>query len=257
MRKINERLGEENYNKYGTLMKIIEYIDTHNIVVEFQDEYKVRVHTEYRAFTRGGVNNPYDKTVCNIGYLGEGKYKYNQYSHIYTLWLGMIRRCYSEKFKEKRPTYKNCVTCKEWHCFQNFAEWYEKEMYNCNGEKLDLDKDILIKGNKIYSPETCMLVPQRINYLFVKSDATRGKYPIGVRLHKRDRIFEVHCSIIKDEESKSVYLGRFPLNRPFQAFTIYKNFKENYIKQVADEYKDLIPKKLYEALYKYEVEIND
>jgi hypothetical protein len=36
-----------------------------------------------------------------------------------------------------------------------------------------------------------------------------------------------------------------------------KNFKENYIKQVADEYKDLIPQKVYEALYRYEVEIND
>lgn len=39
----------------------------------------------------------------------------------------------------------------------------------------------------------------------------------------------------------------------------YKNkeFKENYIKEVANEYKDKIPQKLYEAMYRYKVEIDD
>ena len=66
-------------------------------------------------------------------------------------------------------------------------------------------------------------------------------------------MLEIWCNTL----TKRKYLGRLPLDKPFQAFTIYKNFKENYIKQVADEYKDLIPKELYDAMYKWEVEIND
>ena len=117
-----------------------------------------------------------------------------------------------------------------------------------------LDKDILIKSNKIYSPEACCFIPEKINILFTKSNSMRGKYPIGVTYHNRDNVLEAWCC---NKECKRQYLGRFPLNRPFQAFTTYKNFKENYIKQVADEYKGLIPQKLYEAMYNYEVEIND
>ena len=102
-----------------------------------------------------------------------------------------------------------------------------------------------------------IFVPQRINKMFTKTDKLRGEYPIGISYHKRDEVFEVSCSIYENNKKISKYLGRFPLNRPFQAFTCYKNFKENYIKQIADEYKDLIPIKLYNALYLYEVKIND
>ena len=122
---------------------------------------------------------------------------------------------------------------------------------------MHLDKDILYKGNKIYSPENCCFIPYRINLLFTKSDKTRGEYPIGITYDKRSDKIMVQCNTHENNKSKKVHLGSFPLNRPFQAFYAYKTFKENYIKQVADEYKNLIPKKLYEALYKYKVEIND
>ena len=123
----------------------------------------------------------------------------------------------------------------------------------------------MTKGNKKYSPENCVFVPERINLLFCKSDATRGKYPVGVSeyIDKRGAIVKkklrTYCNVYdKDNKKRKIrHLGYFPINRPFQAFTCYKNFKENYIKQVADEYKDLIPKELYEALYRWEVEIND
>ena len=123
---------------------------------------------------------------------------------------------------------------------------------------MHLDKDILCKGNKIYSPETCIFVPNNINILFVKRDKMRGEYPIGVNYHKQHKKLYVSCGIInKDNKHKQKFLGLFPLDKPFQAFYTYKQFKENYIKQVADEYRDLIPQKLYEAMYSYEVEIND
>ena len=264
--KRNERLEEIGYNFNNEEMKIIVYNYANDIVVEFQDEPKGRKHTTYGNFKKGGVVNPYSRTIFNVGYIGEGKYDTKikgKRTKAYTVWRGIMERGYSEEFKEKRPTYRDCYVCEEWHNFQNFAKWYEENYYECNGEKMCLDKDILIKGNKIYSPETCVFVPERINMLFTKSDAIRGDYPIGVQYrHKivdgyEYDYLEVYCCITENKRKKGKYLGTFPLNRPFQAFYTYKIFKEKYIKQVADEYKNKIPQKLYDAMYKYEVEIND
>ena len=257
-----DRTGEENYNTFGTLMKIVEYRSAVDIIVEFQDEYKTKVHTNYGQFKKGQVKNPYDKSVFSIGYLGEGKYKSKdengKMTKVYVTWAAMIQRCYDPYFLDKHPTYRDCMVCELWYCFQNFAQWYYENYYEVENERMHLDKDILYKGNKIYSPETCIFVPNRINVLFTKSDKIRGEYSVGVRYHKASRKLSVHCKILdENEKRKQKHLGYFPLNRPFQAFYTYKIFKENYIKQVADEYKDLIPIELYDALCKWEVEIND
>ena len=262
--KKNERIGEISENNFGTLMKIVQYNNANDIIVEFQDDYKAQVHSSYGNFKKKGISNPYDKILYDVGYLGVGKYNKKDYPKIYNAWRGMLERCYDAYFiNYKRLTYKDCIVCEEWHNYQNFAKWYEENYYECNNEQMQLDKDILHKGNKKYSPNNCIFVPKRINCLFTKTDAMRGKYPIGVyyRFKKVEQYeyhyLEVSCSIIENGKKKSKTLKTLPLNRPFQAFTIYKNFKEKYIKQIADEYKNLIPKKLYVALYKYEVEIND
>ena len=258
-----ERLGEIRYNKYNTPMKIIEYKSAKSVTVEFQDEYKFKVNTSYGNFKKGEITNPYDKTVYGYGYVGEGKYNRKDNHNRYEKWSKMIQRCYDPYELNKRPTYINCFVCDEWLNFQNFAKWYEENYYEVKDEIMALDKDILYKNNKVYSPKTCIFVPNRINVLFTKSDTKRGEYPIGVcyRFKKVEQYeyhyLEVACSILIENKKKKKTLKTLPLNRPFQAFTIYKNFKENYIKQVADEYKNLIPKELYDALYRYEVEIND
>ena len=261
--KKGERLGEIRRNKDslgGYEMKIIEYKNTNDILVEFQDKYKAMVHTNYQAFKKGSVKNPYHPSVFNIGFLGIGKHKAEEKGKqikAYKVWLKMLQRCYDPYYLNEHLTYRDCYVCEEWHNFQNFGEWWEYNVYNCNNEKICLDKDILVKGNKVYSPETCIIVPERINLLFVKKDANRGDYPIGVDEWSNkingDKWLKVRCSTLEKRE----HLGYFPLNRPFQAFYTYKQFKEKYIKQIADEYKEFIPKKLYDALYKYEVEIND
>lgn len=124
--------------------------------------------------------------------------------------------------------------------------------YEINGETMYLDKDILVKENKIYSPETCVFVPQNINKLFTKRQNDRGKYPIGVSFDKKLNEFRSYCSY---GNGNIEYLNLF--NTPEEAFQVYKEFKENYIKQIADEYKDKIPKKLYEAMYAWKVDIDD
>lgn len=256
----NNRVGEINISNEGYKMKIVEYNKAIDIWIEFQDEYKAKIHTTYNCFKNGEIKNPYHPRVFGVGYLGQGKhepYTNGKSTRCYTTWQHMLRRCYSTRVLNTHPTYRNCIVCDEWLCFQNFAEWYYNNYYEIKGETMCLDKDILFKGNKIYSPKTCIFVPEKINTLFTKSDATRGEYPIGVSPDIRGNRLIAQCHTHKNDRNKSDYLGSFPLNKPFQAFTCYKNYKENYIKQVADEYKELIPQKLYEALCKYEVEIND
>ena len=141
--------------------------------------------------------------------------------------------------------------CEEWHNFQNFARWVEENIYFIDRDKINLDKDILQKGNKIYSPDTCIFVPQKINTLFCKANKIRGKYPVGVSYSKINEKFQSKIS----KRNKTIHLGFF--NTSEEAFYAYKKEKERYIKEVADDYKPYIPQKLYEAMYRYEIEITD
>lgn len=259
-----ERMGETSENKEGYKMKIIKYNSIRDVTIEFQDEYKARLKGQYYQFKDGRFKNPYHKSVCGVGYLGEGKYlayeENNKTTKVYLVWKNMISRCYDPYYinDDRRLSYVDCFVCEEWHNFQNFAKWYEENYYEIDEEKMHLDKDILIKGNKIYSPETCIFVPSRINVMFTKGKRNRGEYPIGVSYYPQTNKLKVCCSVIdKNGKRKTKHLDYFPLNKPFQAFYTYKIFKENYIKQVADEYRSLIPNELYNALYSYKVEIND
>ena len=125
-------------------------------------------HARYGNFIRRNIKCPYEPRTYGIGYLGEGKYKTRENGKLtkcYDTWHSMLERCYYPKYQEKYPTYKDCEVCESWHNFQAFAEWYNDNYYEIHGEVMCLDKDILIKGNKIYSPETCVFVPEKINNL--------------------------------------------------------------------------------------------
>lgn len=250
---LNNRLGEINYTKYESKITIIEYINCDDVKVSINDNYVT--YTNYSNFKKGNIKYPYDKSVYGVGYLGEGKYSRTTHELLYRFWHDMLKRCYDIKIKLKEPTYEGCTVCEEWLNFQNFAEWFENNYYEVD-ERIELDKDILYKGNKIYNTHSCILVPHRINKLLIKCNKSRGEYPIGVSWNKKLNKFMATCCIIKNYKPTNKNLGYF--NTSQDAFyNGYKPFKEQYIKQVADDYKDKIPKELYDALYKYEVEITD
>ena len=255
-----DRIGEENVNNFGSKMLITRYKSCKDIDVYFPKYNWIAKNKEYKKFKKGEIKCPYERRTYGIGYLGEGEYKTKingKNTKCYIAWKHMLERCYNPKYKEKHPTYINCEVCEEWLCFQNFAEWFYNNYYEIDGEKMQLDKDILCKGNKIYSSENCIFVPEKINKLFTKSDKSRGNYPIGVSYHKTVGKFQANCRIYDFEENKSKlkYLGLY--DTPDDAFKVYKQFKENNIKEVANLYKDLISDKLYNIMYKYKVEIND
>ena len=250
-----DRTGEETYNNFGSKMIITKYNNKDDIDVYFPEYDWTAEHRIYRDFKTGQVKCPYERRTFGIGYIGEGKYKTienGKKTKCYEVWNSMLQRCYDDKYQERRPTYKGCEVCEEWHNFQAFAEWYEKNYYEVPNEKMCLDKDILLHGNKIYSRDTCLIVPHRVNSLFTYKRNNKLKLPSGISPHGSK--YQVMCN---DESGKRITLGTYKTIN--EAFTIYKEFKERVIKQVADEYdsKSLIPKKGQDALYKYEVLITD
>ena len=252
----NERIGETNINRYGNIMKIIKYNNNDDIIIEFQDKYKYQVKTNYNAFLKKEVYNPYNKSVYGIGYLGETTSRINGKSKkSYNVWRQMLKRCYNIKTYTNRPTYKNCIVCDEWLCYENFEKWYNENYYEIPNEKMCLDKDILKKNNKIYSPLYCRIVPNEINCLFTKSNNIRGNCPIGVYYNKREKKFRAQISMIKNNKKVRKLLGSY--NTTQEAFMAYKKAKEEYIKTVADKYKQYIPLDIYNTMYKYKVEITD
>lgn len=251
------RLGEIGYNNFGSKMEIVRFKNKSDIDVYFPQYNWIAEHKYYNDFQRGSIKCPFEPTVYGIGFYGVGKYKSRENgikTNAYKEWHNMFARCYGN-YKKRNITYEDCHVCEEWYNFQNFAKWHEENYYIINDKKMCLDKDILYKGNKIYSPQTCIFVPQRINVLFIKSNKTRGNYPIGVMYNKRDDAFESWISKCNDNKKKQICLGKY--NTSEEAFQVYKIEKEKYIKQIADEYKLYIPKKLYDAMYEYEVDMND
>jgi len=247
------RIGERNLNRYGTEMMVYSYRDSNNISVRFCDENSCVVDTSYRHFKNGHVQNPFDKSVRGIGFIGLGphqSFRDNKLTSVYLTWANMISRCYSTTAKECYPSYAKCTVVLEWHNFQNFARWYEENFYQIQGEAMELDKDILVKGNKIYSPSTCCIVPKSINSLFSHM-SKKKKLPIGISKKGKSK-YTVQC---RNRTNGNLYLGLF--GGLDEAFIAYKTFKENLIKEVAEEHKSKIPVVLYDALIKYNVEEND
>lgn len=94
----------------------------------------------------------------------------------------LLQRCYDIKFQHNHPTYVGCVVCDEWLHFSNFKKWFDANFV----EGYDLDKDILVKGNKVYSPDTCCFVPHEINILVRNYNRKHKQFnlPTGVYYDK-------------------------------------------------------------------------
>ena len=173
---------------------------------------------------------------------------------VYVQWQGMLRRC-EGKYKENRPTYAG-VTCSEtFKSYSYFYQWCQEQVgfgnKDENGSSWQLDKDILIKGNKLYSENTCCFVPQSINKLTNICKSTRGDTPIGTHLVKRTSKYSAYLQ----REGARISLGYY--NTASEAFSVYKVAKEAYVKQVAEKYKNVLDERLYQALINYKVFEND
>ena len=233
-----------NTNSSGNCV-VVNYTNYDDVTVKF-------VETGYETKTRmdnlklGKVKDYLHPSIYGKGILGEGFKQSDSQSYSFQLWKNMLKRCYSEVSFKKSPSYEQCLTSETFNHYQQFKTWCNSQL-GFDQEGWELDKDILVKGNKIYSEDTCCFVPKEINLLLVKHDKGRGDYLLGVDYHKKRKQFRARCS--------DKHLGWF--NTEIEAFYVYKEAKEAYIKEVANKWKDQIDPRVYEALMKYEVEITD
>lgn len=184
----------------------------------------------------------------------------------YESWRGMIKRCQDSNYLKREPSYEGCFISNEWTYYTNFYSWViSQENYikwKEGKKRWAIDKDILIKGNKVYSDETCLLVPMNVNNLFTTRKLHRGPYPIGVSYSKKNNKFLAYCNDpFKERTDGGRYLGHYlgSYKTPEEAFYAYKDFKEKMIKKVAAiEFEcENITQKCYEAMINYKVEIDD
>lgn len=185
------------------------------------------------------------KLLCGVG-VNDSNYKTSMIIDGKTLrcpyykrWQSMIVRCYSKEFAARRPTYSECYVCDEWLIFSNFKKWMEKQ----NWKGMDLDKDVLYQGNKVYGPSTCIFISPQLNLLLGNSKKSRGKYPQGVSFHKQTGKFRAALSV----DGKNTHIGLF--DSEGEAYSAYKKEKYNLIKQAASNLND----SLKTALLNYKI----
>lgn len=177
-----------------------------------------------------GINDSYSKAT----------------SRAYRVWSSMINRCYNPKEFNKHPTYSDCYVCNEWLIFSNFEKWFNENHI----KGWQLDKDLIVKGNREYSPDKCCFLPISINSFLTKKKALRGKYVIGVYKSCDNKKFISTLGCLDKP-----HFGTF--DTEIEAFNAYKKAKESKAREIAIEWKNKLDIRAYNALYNYQVDITD
>ena len=232
--------------------KILKYNDSYNVEIQFTNT-GFETTVQLVQVRSGEVKDPCAPSVCGVGIVGT-KYqiKINGVrTKEYDLWCSMLRRCYSDGFRKKQPTYKDCEVSDKFKSYEYFYEWCHKQI-GFGVEGFELDKDLLVKGNKVYSEPTCVFLPSEINTLLIKREALRGEHLIGVYWNKKASAFVAR---VNKNKGKQEHLGYFTTE--IEAFNAYKQAKESFVKEQANKWKDKIDERAYLALMNYEVHIDD
>ena len=243
-------VGKVCKSKSSGDFKILKYNDAYNVDVQF---LKTGFKTSVRLgnIKSGSIKDSYLPSVYGVGILGT-KYPTainGVQTKEYNLWQHMLKRCYSDKYQY--PTYKGCEVSDKLKSYEYFYEWCHKQI-GFGNEGWQLDKDLLTKGNKVYSEDSCVFLPQEINSLLVKSIASRGEYLIGVSWHNANKAFRAQIS---KNKGKLEHLGYFKTE--MEAYNAYKTAKESFIKEQASKWQSQIDPRAYNALMNYTVEITD
>ena len=173
-------VGKVCKSKLSGDFKILKYNDARNVEVQFL-KTGFETSAELGNIRNGNVKDPYLPSVYGVGVAG-AKYQITVNGRNikeYVLWKEMLRRCYSDNYKKRQPTYEGCEVSDKFKSYEYFYEWCNKQI-GFDNEGWHLDKDLLVKGNKVYSEDSCVFIPSEINTLLIKCTASRGEHLIGV-----------------------------------------------------------------------------
>ncbi len=190
------------------------------------------------------------KLVMGVG-INDGKYPMKALGEDlreYKLWQNLLARCCSPKTQSKQPTYIGCTVSENFKHYSYFYEWCQNQI-GFSQKGFQLDKDLILRGNRIYSEDRCLFLPQELNKLIASRTAIKGQPTMGVSAHQGK--FVARCR----REPAPYYLGIFATSE--EASLIYKQAKETYIKSQAEKWKALIDPRAYAALIAYEVLATD
>ena len=203
----SERVGEIHKIKCGHSVQIIEYFNANNITLEVLETGEIIKHRKYGELKRGKIKSNFYPSVCGKGFIGSGVPSVNGIRQkSYSAWKDMLTRCYKTFEGKFNQTYREAYVCEEWLDLGNFQKWYDENYYEIEDEMMCLDKDILVKGNKMYSPKTCIFVPKGINSLFVNCKDKRGDLPLGVYYNNNGKISaRVHNKLTNKHESLGIF----------------------------------------------------
>ena len=232
--------------------KILKYNGSKDVEIQFVGTGFETV-AQLGEVKNGKVKDRYLPSVYGVGVLGtEYLSKINGVqTKEYKLWTGMLQRCYSDTLKKKRQTYIDCKVSDNFKSYEYFYEWCNKQV-GFGNQDWHLDKDLLIKGNKLYSEDTCVFIPLEINSVLTKSDKKRGEHLIGVCWLNTNKAFIAQVNM---NNGKPEYLGSFKTE--IEAFDAYKQAKESFIKGLANKWQGKIDERAYKALMSYTVDIDD
>ena len=248
VKQLNPMVGKiYQSNNFGKF-KVVEYNSSTSVVVEFLDT-GYRTTAQKTSILLGQVRDRLVPSLYGVGVIGDTPTKENgKFTKLYTAWKGMLERCYTEKSLAKCPTYLGCSVSDNFKNFTFFKEWAEKQV-GSDKDGWNLDKDILVRGNKIYSEDTCCFVPQEVNKIFTNMKNTNSGL-VGVNKRPTGKYY----ATVK-HSGKIHYLGSYATE--VEALQAYKQAKEKFVKDTAMEYKDIIDLRVYNALMNYQVEITN
>ena len=236
-------------SKHG-LVLTLNHINHHIVDFVFLDSGSIQ-QASMGALRKGLVKDYSQPTFLGVGVTGEGCRNYGSLGKkSFSVWKEMLRRCYDVKFLENNETYIGCSVSEFFRYYDNFHQWCIKQV-GFGREGFALDKDILIKGNKIYSEDVCVFVPQQINNCCIRSTNRRGEYPVGVSWNKQAQKFETYITRF----GKRKNLGLFHTVQ--EAFLVRKEAKEKYMKELAEFWKDEVDTRVYKALTNWVVSEDD
>jgi hypothetical protein len=228
-------------NRYGDI-QILEVKNARHVRVVFI-EYPHEVIVKAANIKSGEVKNIMRPSVHGVGYLGVGPYKTwdgKKCTKAYAVWVDMLDRVYTPENDLIAMWYKETSVHTDWLCFQNFAEWYYKQI-NRFGEvsfKWHIDKDLTVPGNRLYSAETCAVIPSAVNILMTDHASGRGLYPLGVSSQNKGRSFQA----VMTAYGKYQYIGTY--KTILEAQLAYWSAKFEVIRNTAIQYWQYLPEPL-------------
>ena len=244
--------GSEFTLKSGYTVKVVKYEKAIKVYIKFppddiNPEGYIKVCTKSDLTVTGVVGYPYQRKASGVGYHGSEKGIIPSNTHIKDVWSKMITRCYNPSEKDK--SYKDCSVHPDWHNYSNFYHWYNSQIDNGYFKAgYQLDKDLLVHGNKVYSESTCCLVPEQINSFLNNSSDTRSTgLPSGIHWKTKNKKFQV---TVKDEFKKHSYLAL--VSAPEDGYAIYTKEKERIAKALAKKYRGCVREDVFLSLVNYE-----